>query len=119
MWEIRVEWIADWLDQQDEATLACIYAAFDVLQREGSALGRPLVDSLDHAGRFHLKELRPASPGRTEIRIIFAFDPRRRAVMLLAGDKAAGKRSERWARWYRRAIPETERRLAVHLSETE
>ena len=36
----------------------------------------------------HLKELRPGSRGRSEIRIIFAFDPARSALLLPGGDKA-------------------------------
>jgi hypothetical protein len=36
----------------------------------------------------HLKELRPASRGRSEIRIIFAFDPSRSALLVLGGDNA-------------------------------
>ena len=48
----------------------------------------------------HLKELRPGSGGRSEIRIIFAFDPARSALLLLGGDKAGN-----WQRWYRDNIP--------------
>jgi hypothetical protein len=35
-----------------------------------------------------MKELRPPSSGSTEIRLLFAFDPRREAIFLVAGDKA-------------------------------
>jgi len=35
-----------------------------------------------------MKELRPPSSGTTEIRLLFAFDPRREAIFLVAGDKA-------------------------------
>ena len=62
-----------------------------------------------------MKELRPASPGGSEIRIIFAFDPRRRAIMLLAGDKSAGGARGRWGRWYKWAVPEADRLYARHL----
>ncbi len=48
----------------------------------------------------NMKELRPGSSGRSEIRILFAFDPRRRAVLLIAGDKAGN-----WSRWYEQHIP--------------
>ena len=48
----------------------------------------------------HLKELRPGSKGRSEIRIIFAFDPTRSALLLLGGGKAGN-----WAPWYRDNIP--------------
>lgn len=120
MWEIDISFIEDWLDGQDPQTIAMIFAALELLEEHGPALGRPLVDTLHHAGQSNLKELRPASRGDSEIRILFAFDPRRRAVMLLAGDKSRGKSGRlKWARWYKRAIPEAERRYAEHLGNLE
>lgn len=47
-----------------------------------------------------MKELRPASAGASEVRIIFAFDPIREAILLIAGDKAG-----KWRSWYETAIP--------------
>lgn len=47
-----------------------------------------------------MKELHPGSSGRSEIRILFAFDLKRRAILLIAGDK-----SGRWKQWYDRNIP--------------
>lgn len=61
---------------------------------------------------FELTELRPPSGGRTEIRILFVFDPWRSAILLIAGDKAG-----QWSRWYRSAIPEAEQRYALYLKE--
>ncbi|WBC13525.1 type II toxin-antitoxin system RelE/ParE family toxin [Micromonospora sp. WMMA1998] len=60
----------------------------------------------------NLKELRPPSAGRTEIRILFVFDPWRSAVLLVAGDK-----SGQWARWYRNAVPEAEQLYDRYLKE--
>jgi hypothetical protein len=74
--------------------------AVAALREEGPALGRPLVDRLKATRIHHLKELRPGSRGRSEIRIIFAFDPSRSALLLLGGDKAGN-----WQRWYRDNIP--------------
>lgn len=59
-----------------------------------------------------LKELRPGSSGRSEVRVLFAFDPARRAIMLVAGDKAGN-----WQRWYRKNIPVAEQRYRDHLEE--
>jgi Uncharacterized protein conserved in bacteria len=64
------------------------------LREEGPTLGRPLVDRLNGSPLHHLKELRPGPRGRSEIRIIFAFDPTRAALLLLGGDKAGN-----WERW--------------------
>jgi hypothetical protein len=59
-----------------------------------------------------MKELRPGSTGGSEIRILFAFDPVRRAILLLAGDK-----SGQWERWYRQAIALADQRFDEHLAE--
>jgi hypothetical protein len=57
-----------------------------------------------------MKELRPPSTGATEIRILFAFDPMREAILLVAGDKSGN-----WDGWYRKAIPAADERYAEHL----
>jgi hypothetical protein len=61
-----------------------------------------------------MKELRPPSSGSTEIRLLFAFAPRREAIFLVAGDKAGN-----WDGWYREAIPLADERFAQHLNELE
>jgi hypothetical protein len=61
-----------------------------------------------------MKELRPPSSGSSEIRLLFAFDPRREAVFLVAGDKAGN-----WQGWYREMIPVADDRFARHLAELE
>lgn len=107
MWSVEYRYIEDWLDEQDKESVAHVFAALELLQERGPDLGRLLVDSIKGSPLKNLKELRPASPGRSEIRILFAFDPRRSAIMLLAGDKAKGKNNkQRWSRWYERAIPQ-------------
>jgi hypothetical protein len=60
----------------------------------------------------HLKELRPGSSGTSEIRTLFAFDPWRSAILLIAGDK-----SGRWNCWYTDAIPRAEHSYDVYLKE--
>lgn len=86
-WEIDVELIEEWLLALDEATYDQVVAAMRLLSEDGPSLGRPLVDSVKASRHHHMKELRPGSAGRSEIRILFAFDPRRRAILLIAGDK--------------------------------
>lgn len=115
-WTVQIDYIRTWLDAQDDKTVAAVAAAAEILERVGPALGRPLVDSISSTKMHNLKELRPASPGRSEIRILFAFDPERRAVFLVAGDKAGATRADaKWNAWYRRAIPMAERIYAAHL----
>jgi hypothetical protein len=85
-----------------------------VLERSGPAEGRPLVDSITASRVANMKELRPPSAGRTEIRILFVFDPWRSAVLLVAGDK-----SGQWDKWYRMAIPRAEQLYEDYLAERE
>jgi len=83
--------VANWyldLINEEPATAELVAAAIDLLEADGPALGRPLVDSIEGSSIRNLKELRPGSQGRSEIRILFAFDPERQGVLLVAGDKA-------------------------------
>jgi hypothetical protein len=98
------------LRRTDRATLIQIAEALDALVEEGSALGRPLVDTLRGSQLANLKELRPGSSGSTEVRLLFVFDPERQAVILVGGDKAGN-----WSRWYREAIPVAETAYEEHL----
>lgn len=116
MWTVEIEYIIEWLDSLDAETIAKIFAALKRLEQEGPNLGSPLVDTLSGSRVKNLKELRPASPRGSEIRIIFAFDPLRNAVMLLGGDKAKGKSGKtKWSEWYKRAIPKAETIYFDHL----
>jgi hypothetical protein len=103
-WVVKVtDEYAAWftaLMKQDLGSATQVAQAVAALREEGPTLGRPLVDRLKATKIHHLKELRPGSKGRSEIRIIFAFDPTRSALLLLGGDKAGN-----WTRWYRDNIP--------------
>ncbi|MGW1292541.1 type II toxin-antitoxin system RelE/ParE family toxin [Streptomyces sp. NPDC002533] len=115
-WEvILVAEVATWYDalvDEDWDSAQQVEDAIDVLAATGPTLGRPLVDRIKGAEQHHMKELRPGSSGSGEIRILFAFDPIRRAVLLVAGDKAGD-----WQGWYDANIPLAERRYQSHLAE--
>lgn len=116
MWNIEYACIEEWLNSLDNQTTAMIFAALECLQDKGPNLGRPLVDTLTNTQVKNLKELRPASPKGSEIRNIFAFDPKRNAIMLLGGDKAQGKGNKtKWSEWYKRAISQVEHIYEKHL----
>ncbi len=55
------------------------------------------------------RELRPGSTGRTEIRVLFAFEKARRAILLMGGDK-----SDDWSGWYRSNVPIADDRFDEH-----
>jgi hypothetical protein len=113
---IVVEPVRSWLHElrsTDRATLRQISQAIDILADEGPGLGRPLVDTVNGSTLSNLKELRPGSAGNTEVRLLFVFDPARRAVFLVGGDKAGS-----WKNWYAKAIPAAEQAYETYLKET-
>ena len=81
------------------------------LTRQGPQLGRALVGKLSGSIVANLKELRPITNQHGHIRIIFAFDPKRQAILLLAGDKRG-----QWEKWYKKHIPIAEQMFLEHLS---
>jgi hypothetical protein len=82
-----------------------------VLEEFGPQLGRPRVDTLRGSRHANMKELRFSVAGG-EWRVAFAFDPRRRAILLVAGDKSGG--SEK--RFYRELIRKADERFDAHLA---
>lgn len=106
--EVR-EWLAG-LVKDDPHSARLVRASVRVLASDGPSLGRPLVGTVKGSKIRNLKELRPGSAGRSEIRILFVFDPQRRAVLLTAGDKRGD-----WKGWYVKAINQAERLYAGHL----
>jgi hypothetical protein len=115
-WEIlmttEVEAFLDGLYESDRVSHQLVNQAILVLERNGPAEGRPLVDTVTASRVANMKELRPPSAGRSEVRIMFVFDPWRSAVLLVAGDK-----SGQWAQWYRQAIPRAEQLYEEYLAE--
>lgn len=111
VWDVRVtdEWL-EWFHTVDRESQALIVDSIDRLAETGPSLGRPLVDRIKGSATHNMKELRPASRGRSEIRILFVFDPWRSAILLVGGDK-----SRSWNRWYDEAIPRAEKLYAEYL----
>lgn len=89
-----------WLSVLDEDSYTQVVAALELLAERGPQLGRPLVDTVVRSRHKNMKELRPGSRGRSELRVLFAFDPQRQAILLVAGDKAGN-----WSKWYTKNIP--------------
>ncbi|WP_239336479.1 type II toxin-antitoxin system RelE/ParE family toxin [Frankia sp. CiP3] len=117
-WEVLlVEEVAEWfvdLTKNDPQSADLVEDAIDRLATVGPTLGRPLVDRIKGSRHHNMKELRPGSAGTSEIRILFAFDPVRRAVLLVTGDKSGN-----WQRWYETAISAADERYDLHLAEIE
>ena len=112
VWDIETGLVEEWIKSLDPHSLKQVVAALDILEAEGPTLGRPLVDTIKGSRHKNMKELRPGSVGATELRILFIFDPERRAILLVAGDKRG-----KWSEWYRRNVPIAESRYDAYLRE--
>lgn len=99
------EWFFSLSEAEDEA----VSAAIDILIETSPGLGRPFVDTISGSRIPNLKELRPK---RDNIRILFVFDPRRTAILLIGGSK-----TNDWQGWYERNIPEAEQLYDRYLDE--
>ncbi|MDE0134900.1 MAG: type II toxin-antitoxin system RelE/ParE family toxin [Acidimicrobiaceae bacterium] len=98
-----------WAEGLEQADAEALLAAIRVLRDQGPTLGRPLVDTLKSSRHSNMKELRPGSTGRTEVRVLFAFDLERRAILLVGGDKR-----DDWGHWYESNIPIADDRFDEH-----
>jgi hypothetical protein len=113
-WSIDIELIDEWLAALDQSSYEQVVAALELLAERGPQLGRPLVDSVVGSQHKNMKELRPGSSGESELRVLFAFDPERQAILLVAGDKSGN-----WKKWYQVNIPIADDRFTEHLSRWE
>ena len=99
MWEIkRTEELAKWTKALDEDAREAILKNIIILKEIGPNLGRPYVDTLKQSRHKNMKELRIQNKKRL-FRILFIFDPGRKAVLLIGGDKYGDKR------FYEKIIP--------------
>ena len=109
-WEVEFHSACEaWAGRLSQKDSEALLAAIRILRAEGPSLGRPLVDSVKASRHKNMKELRPGSTGRTEIRVLFAFDIRRQAILLVGGDK-----SRDWQGWYRKSMPIADQRFEEH-----
>lgn len=115
VWHIvAVGWsvaIADEFDALYEDVQIEILALSRLLQQFGPQLGRPRVDTLKGSHYANMKELRFGAVNG-EWRVAFAFDKKREAVLLVAGDKSGVSAQ----RFYRELIRKADHRFGAHLA---
>jgi hypothetical protein len=98
------------LNDLDEDVRRELAAKVERLRRDGPRLARPHADQLAGSRHANMKELR-FTAANGQWRAAFAFDPERKAIVLVAGDKAG--RDQR--RFYRNLISIADRRFDEHL----
>jgi hypothetical protein len=98
-----------WFRSLSEPEQAAVEARVDLLMQEGPTLRRPVVGEIT-GSRFDpaMKELRVGS-----LRVLFIFDPRSTAILLVGGDKAEAG----WKAWYPKAIPDADQLYEEYLEE--
>jgi hypothetical protein len=92
-------------DQQDDVS-----AIVQILMEKGPQLPFPYSSAVEGSRHSHMRELRVQSGGNP-LRIFYAFDPRRTAILLIGGDKT-GK-----DRFYEEMVPMADRLYDEHLKE--
>ncbi|MDQ2651552.1 MAG: type II toxin-antitoxin system RelE/ParE family toxin [Chloroflexota bacterium] len=108
VWEVEyTDQFGEWYLSLSDADQERVVAAVEFLEERGPGLGRPHVDSITASRHSNMKELRPRGG---QLRVLFAFDPRRIAILLLGGDK-----THRWKSWYDEAIPMADTLYDAHL----
>jgi len=111
MWEVEFSnEIGRWWETLTECERESLLAGVKLLQQLGPLLGRPYADTVKCSRHSNMKELRTQCQGRP-LRTLFAFDPRRRAILLIGGDKTGDDR------FYDRMIPLADRLFDEHLQE--
>lgn len=110
VWEVEfTNEFSDWWEGLAELEQDVLDAAVEKLETLGPALGGPLADTVAGSRHSNMKELRP--PG-SHIRVFFAFDPRRAAILLIGGDK-----SGRWKKFYDEMIPVADELYDEHVKQ--
>ena len=112
-------WIVEFHDAFEVEFLAfeqsvqdALLAVAKLLADYGPQLGRPHADTLKGSKHANMKELRfDADDGVW--RVAYAFDPERKAILLVAGDKSGGSQK----RFYKALISQADRRFDEHLAE--
>lgn len=107
-WDVYFTAVAEeWILALDKDDYTAMLAAIELLEERGPALGRPAVDRIEGSRHHNMKELRSFGG---YLRALFAFDPKRRAIVLLGGDKRGD-----WTGWYERNIPIADELYDEHL----
>lgn len=111
MWGTEItETFEEWWNTMTEKEQDDVTAIIDLLKERGAHLPFPYSSSVEGAKFSQMRELRIQSHG-DPIRIFYAFDPRRIAILLIGGMKT-GKNQKRF---YKEYIPRVERLYEDHL----
>src|SRR6185312_8052057 len=114
-WEVEYSSeFGDWWETLGEEEQIEISAKVELLEKHGPVLPRPHADVIVMSKHSNMKELRGRAiirGHRSELRILYAFDPRRTAILLIGGDKTGNPN------WYNEYVPLADKIFDQHLRE--
>lgn len=113
--ECEVEYtdeFGEWWENLSEAEQEDVAATVELLEEKGPQLPHPYSSGINGSRHPHMRELRIQHAGRP-YRVLYAFDPRRMAILLIGGDKTGNNR------WYEENVPMADRLYDEHLAELE
>jgi len=111
--ECQVEYsdeFEQWWETLNTAEQIDVAAHVELLEKKGPHLPFPYSSGINQSRHSHMRELRVQHRGRP-YRVLYAFDPRRVAILLLGGDKTGEKA------WYRKWVPIADKLFDQHLLE--
>lgn len=98
-WEVEgTDRFADWFGDLSDDEQIGVGRVVELLVEHGPALPFPHTSGIATSRHRHMRELRIQHAGRP-YRVLYAFDPRRTAILLLGGDKTGQDR------WYEVNVP--------------
>lgn len=116
-WEVEyTDEFEAWWNKLTEAEQIELDAKVHLLEQFGPVLPRPHSDVIVTSKHPNMKELRGrvvSRHHRAELRVLYAFDPRRRAILLIGGDKTGNPG------WYEQYVPVADRLFDEHLKQIE
>jgi hypothetical protein len=112
-WEVEyTDEFEAWWDCLSQEEQESISATVSLLETFGTNLKFPHSSGINGSRHGHMRELRIQHQGRP-FRTLYAFDPRRTAILLIAGDKTGSDR------WYDTHIPIADQLYDEHLEQLE
>ena len=108
-WEVEyTDEFGNWWATLSEAEQEDITAVVELLEQKGPQLPFPHSSGISNSKHSHMRELRIQHAGRP-YRTLYAFDPRRMAILLIGGDKTGNDR------WYDENIPLADKLYDEHI----
>lgn len=108
-WEVEfTDEFGAWWDGLSEGEQESVAASVRLLEEKGPELGFPHSSGIATSKHGRMRELRIQHGGRP-LRTLYAFDPRRAAILLIGGDKSGDDR------WYETHVPLADRLYDQHL----